>query len=264
DDPEVKKSTLVNAISLKEEKNLTTQLTEYYSRWDSLKRAVAWILRLKNILKISSKKENSKCNLSVKDLKEAEDSIIQHVQRQHFKEELGDLGNGNQIKARSPIVTLNPVLENGLLRVGGRLRKPAMPAEQKNPMILPKNSHVSKLILKHIHEQIGNSGRSYMLSKLREHYWLPCANSAARSILRQCIFCRCFQAKVGEQKMADLPQDRITSDLPPFTHVGIDYFGPLEVKRGHIHIKKVWSYLYLSGVVLSILKLQVLLIQNPA
>ncbi|XP_062849676.1 Fc receptor-like protein 5 [Trichomycterus rosablanca] len=31
--------------------------------------------------------------------------------------------------------------------------------------------------------------------------------------------------------MADLPSDRIAVDVPPFTNVGIDYFGPIEVKR---------------------------------
>lgn len=32
--------------------------------------------------------------------------------------------------------------------------------------------------------------------------------------------------------MADLPLERILPDLPPFTSVGVDYFGPIEVKRG--------------------------------
>lgn len=32
--------------------------------------------------------------------------------------------------------------------------------------------------------------------------------------------------------MADLPVERIVPDLPAFTNVGVDYFGPLEVKKG--------------------------------
>lgn len=32
--------------------------------------------------------------------------------------------------------------------------------------------------------------------------------------------------------MADLPKERILPDNPPFTNVGVDYFGPIEVKRG--------------------------------
>ncbi len=37
--------------------------------------------------------------------------------------------------------------------------------------------------------------------------------------------------------MGDLPIDRLTPDLPPFTHVGVDYFGPLEIKRGRSIVK---------------------------
>lgn len=32
--------------------------------------------------------------------------------------------------------------------------------------------------------------------------------------------------------MADLPKERLIPDNPPFTNVGVDYFGPIEVKRG--------------------------------
>ena len=38
--------------------------------------------------------------------------------------------------------------------------------------------------------------------------------------------------------MADLPVDRITSDQPPFTEVGVDYFGPFFVKRGRAEVKR--------------------------
>lgn len=32
--------------------------------------------------------------------------------------------------------------------------------------------------------------------------------------------------------MADLPKEQILPDCPPFTNVGIDYFGPIEVRKG--------------------------------
>lgn len=37
-----------------------------------------------------------------------------------------------------------------------------------------------------------------------------------------------------EQKMADLPKERIVPDLPPLTSVEVDDFGPLEIKRGRV------------------------------
>ena len=38
--------------------------------------------------------------------------------------------------------------------------------------------------------------------------------------------------------MANLPESRVTPDEPPFTRVGVDYFGPIEVKRGRCMIKR--------------------------
>ncbi|XP_070578819.1 uncharacterized protein [Ptychodera flava] len=38
--------------------------------------------------------------------------------------------------------------------------------------------------------------------------------------------------------MSDLPKDRITPEEPPFTRTGVDYFGPLEVKRGRVTEKR--------------------------
>ena len=38
--------------------------------------------------------------------------------------------------------------------------------------------------------------------------------------------------------MADLPKESITPDKPPFTAVGVDYFGPLEVKQGRSQVKR--------------------------
>ena len=38
--------------------------------------------------------------------------------------------------------------------------------------------------------------------------------------------------------MADLPADRLIPDEPPFTRVGVDYFGPIEVKCGRCTVKR--------------------------
>ena len=38
--------------------------------------------------------------------------------------------------------------------------------------------------------------------------------------------------------MADLPEDRVRPDRPPFTSVGLDFFGPFQVLRGHSLVKR--------------------------
>ena len=59
-----------------------------------------------------------------------------------------------------------------------------------------------------------------------------------RRVLRRCVDCQRRNARPGEQFMADLPEDRLTPEKPPFSFVGIDYFGPLEVKQGRSRVKR--------------------------
>lgn len=112
-----------------------------------------------------------------------------------------------------------------------------MSQSTKHPVILSKEQHVSSSILKHIHNQLGHAGRNHILSSMRRNYWITNANAAARKIISKCGVCRCQRGKLVEQKMTDLPKERISPELPPFTNVGVDYFGPVEVKRGHSLVK---------------------------
>ncbi|XP_077865839.1 uncharacterized protein LOC144352828, partial [Saccoglossus kowalevskii] len=108
----------------------------------------------------------------------------------------------------------------------------------KHPVVLPKNSHISRLILEDIHRCVGHLGRNSMLAKLRQNYWILCANTLIRQIVSRCVCCRRYRARAGEQMTADLPIDRLTPGEAPFNRTGVDYFGPLEVKRGRSRVKR--------------------------
>lgn len=77
-----------------------------------------------------------------------------------------------------------------------------------------------------------------MLASLRQQYWITGAAVAIRRILSKCVVCRRFHGTAGHQQMADLPPDRVLPDKPPFTHVGVDCFGPFEIKRGRVTLKR--------------------------
>ncbi len=116
--------------------------------------------------------------------------------------EIASLESGKtQIRRDGTIYKLNPILEDGLFRVGGWLCKIAMPEDVKHPVILSKDQHISKLILKHIHKQIVHGGRNHILSKLRRKYWITHDNAAARRILSSCVYFRQQKVKLGEQLM---------------------------------------------------------------
>ena len=139
--------------------------------------------------------------------------------------ELGKLRSGKGVKRSSPLFRLDPILKDGLLCVGGRLARACIPPDAKHQIILPKSRHISDLIIDHYHKLSGHSGRQHILSMMRQKYWIVKANSTVRRVLTGCYSCRRCEAPFCEQKMADLPEERLVPDKPPFTIVGVDCFG---------------------------------------
>ena len=134
--------------------------------------------------------------LTVQDQVEAELAILRFDQDLAFGKEipaLQELDNENSLdkeklqkrvkastKNNSPIQRLDPFLENGILRVGGRLRCADLPHETKHPEILPWKSHVTTLLIRHAHKRLGHAGRGHVISNLREKYWIIKVNTAVR------------------------------------------------------------------------------------
>lgn len=116
---------------------------------------------LKDWLLIVKMPSSPTVSLSVEDIVNAENAISCYEQRQYLLEK------GKQCNRGSSLYKLDPFMDfHGfwILRVVGRTGKMAMTIEVKHPMILPKHFHISKLILSHIHQQVGHSGRGHMLS----------------------------------------------------------------------------------------------------
>lgn len=72
---------------------------------------------------------------------------------------------GFKTLSESTVDKLDPVLDDGMLGVSGRLNNAALTAEFKHAVILSKDMLVSTFILHHIHNQLGHAGRNHMLSR---------------------------------------------------------------------------------------------------
>ena len=238
------------------------QLFGRFSQWYHLKNVVAWILRYRANLRkaIGLRKSGSTPHnkaariepITVEEMDKAEKEILAHVQKESFKEEIAtlqnttvELGKGcaarsrkGQVKKSSKIFKLDPQLMDGLLRVGGRLENAPLQLDAKHPLILPTSYHIVRLIISYYHHTSGHSGTKHVLSIIRERFWIVKGRASVKKSLDVCFKCRKRQAPVGEQKMANLPQDRITPDKPPFTYVGVDCFGLFLVRRGRSKAKR--------------------------
>ena len=204
------------------------RLITYYSDWTKLKRAVAWILAVKRAL---LKKAKPPTYLSTEQLDEAEDEIVKLVQKKHYAKEIQQITKGS-LPHDHPLRPLHPIVKDGLLCLGTRLKHSEMPMEFQYPRILPRKEGVVSLMIRHTHEITGHSGREYVISQLRKKYWIIGAREVTRKILRNCVTCKRYDSKPLTQIMAELPKDRVRPENPPFTNIGIDYFDPFFVKRG--------------------------------
>ena len=116
--------------------------------------------------------------ISVPEMRESEWGIVKYVQEKHFREEIESLkrsqyivtvipsqrSKGGSVKRGSGIFGLDLVLVDGILDVDGPLRQASLPEHLKHQIILPKDHHVTNLIVRHYHFAPGHSGREYVLN----------------------------------------------------------------------------------------------------
>ncbi|XP_036418652.1 uncharacterized protein LOC118802279 [Colossoma macropomum] len=176
------------------------------------------------------------------------DVIIRAVQKEAFPVEFSALADGNNLPKSSPLFKLHPKVDGGLLRIGGRIQHAPLEYAEKNPLILPKHSHVSMLLVRHYHEQVEHQGRHFTEGAIRSAgLWIIGCKRLVSAVIHNCIVCRKLRGKMETQTMADLPPERL-STFPPFTYVGLDVFGPWKVtarrtRGGHAESKR-WAVLF--------------------
>lgn len=223
------------ATTVKED--VFSRFVNHYSNWFKLSRATAVLRRFIKFLKT---KEKNHAKLSTTEITDAGQAIVRYVQKREFSSEINALKVGQPISKNSSIFSLDPYLnsKSDLLCVGGRLRRSkCIEEEAKHPALLPNKHKVSQLIIEDNHRKLGHAGRSHVLASVRSRYWITKGNSAVRSVLNKCVLCRKTNGKVNEQKMADLPEERV-NPAPPFTVTGVDVFGPFQVKDGRKSVKR--------------------------
>ena len=142
--------------------------------------------------------------------------------------------------AESPALQwLYPILISEVLRVGGRLAKAKLSFEAKHPAILPRDHHLTHLIIQDCNaRRVGHQGLNATLNYLLQRYWVISPTTAVKEVINKCLLCKRANAKPETQMMSDLPLARLQVNESPFTHTEVDYFGPIMVKQRRNELKR--------------------------
>lgn len=131
---------------------------------------------------------------------------------------------------------------DGLIRCRGRFRHTDLSHNQKEPILLPKNSEFTHKTIAELHQKNYHVGVSHTLALLRQNFWVPHGRSTVQKVIRKCL--QCVKYGGGPFKlpaMPDLPSERVKLSLP-FAFTGMDYFGPLFVDE--VTQEKRWVCLF--------------------
>ena len=122
--------------------------------------------------------------------------------------------------------------------MGERLERANLDRDLKHPLTQPSNCHFTELVIRQYHCEVGHSGINHTWSAIRQRYWILKGGAAVRRTIGQCLHCEKRSAPVPKQLMADLRSARLHIDQPPLSHVGVDYFGPFQVKQTRALVKR--------------------------
>jgi len=237
--PDVFSSTTLATTTVQPNEQLFIQLVfNKFSNFRTLKRVLAYCFRF--IRNSTPNVERLSGPLNVPELIKSHNFIIKQIQNDRFPKEIREISRKmnpveyNTIINTSPLKRLTPFIDkDSLLRVGGRIKHANIQFDQKHPIILPSNNHITTLIIEQLHVKLFHAGIQNSLTNLRLKYWPINGRAEVKRVIFKCITCTRFRAITASQLMADLPKDRVTFNRP-FLNVGTDFGGPVYIKSSHL------------------------------
>ena len=98
---------------------------------------------------------------------------VKTTQEAYFSKEISLLNQNKCLSNANNLSKFIPFTDSlGMLRIGGRLKNTLIDPEAKYPLLLPRESDLSTLIIADAHEKTLHGGAQIMLAFLRQSYWI--------------------------------------------------------------------------------------------
>ena len=232
-----KKTEFIGSVSIVQP---TLPNVHRWSSWLNLIRSTAWVLRfVKNCRVIQTNRVKIPAILP-SEIAAAEVLWWKKSQADSYPEEIGAMMSANAFPKASRLAQLSPILDkNGILRMRGRIRSAKwIPQQSLQPVILDGKHPYVKLLIDYYHVKAGHIGQEFVANELRQKFWFPDLRTCVKAAWHRCQRCKNQRAKLQNQEMGQLPPCRLQAYERPFTHTGLDYFGPMEVTIGRRREKR--------------------------
>ncbi|XP_035714887.1 uncharacterized protein LOC118438543 [Folsomia candida] len=169
-------------------------------------------------------------DLTVSDLRRAEIAMLRVIQSRYYS-----YPKKLQLRVEK--------MDDGLLHVKTKLEYKDDTEGFRYPIMLPQDCPLIHELIREVHRMHSHGGIQFILTKLREKYWIPQGRKTVTKALRECLACRKQDAKPLQVNPVALPKRRVTTG-EAFSTTGVDLVGPLFLKDR----KKVWIVLYTCAV----------------
>ncbi|XP_062698475.1 uncharacterized protein LOC115257886 [Aedes albopictus] len=242
------------------------------SKWNILLRTMCCVLRFISncrkrmqrmpietlvIPKLAPIVRRSICSIDTP-LKQEEYETAEHVlwkqaQWECYKDEVATLLRNQkllredwlQIPKSSKLYKKSPFLDEfGVLRMEGRIGVAEfVPFDTKFPILLPREHIISYRLIEFYHQRYGHANKDTVYNELRQRFSIPNLRADVAFVMKNCQWCKVRKTQPQTPRMAPLPVERLTPFTKPFSYVGIDYFGPIDVTVGR-RTEKRWVVLF--------------------
>ena len=122
-----------------------------------------------------------------------------------------------------------------------KLKSKCLRGKNKNlcyfPILLDKNSELTKLIIKNIHLKNFHVGKYHVLKELRQNFYIPKMFSTVKKCLKSCISCKKLNSQAVKLNQSPYRDFRLNPPSTVYKYIFVDHFGTYTIKYNNEKIK---------------------------